>query len=124
MFLSFTFTSVHHDNIYRTYKYTTSKKATNINSTYVDMENPDLPTTRAANAVVPEARAASNKQASANAVSVCRKAEATALSISIGKSSSSTMNLGKLLHAKLAASFPPCPSKTCTNQGRFTVAPQ
>lgn len=66
----------------------------------------------AASAVVPDARAESAEQASANAVSVCKKAEATTLSISSGKSTSSEINLGKLLQAKSAACLPPWPSKT------------
>lgn len=61
----------------------------------IGYQNPDLPITRVANAVVPDARAASREQTSANALSVCRKAEATILSISIGKSLSSRMNFGK-----------------------------
>nr|GMD47704.1 hypothetical protein Iba_chr10eCG15510 [Ipomoea batatas] len=67
----------------------------------------NLPTTRAAKAVVPEARSSSKVQASARAVSVCRNAEETALSISLGKSSSSAINLGRWEHAKSAACFPP-----------------
>lgn len=58
-------------------------------------QNPNLPITRVANAVVPDASAASREQASAKALSACRNAEATILSISLGKSSSSTMNFGR-----------------------------
>lgn len=75
-------------------------------------EQVNLPITRAAKAVVPEARSASKVHASAKAVSVCKNAEEIALSICLGKSSSSAINLGKWLQAKSAACFPPCPSKT------------
>jgi hypothetical protein len=66
----------------------------------------------AASAVVPDAREELTEQASAKAASVCKNAEETAFSISPGKPSPSMMNLGKLLHTKSAACFPPCPSKT------------
>jgi hypothetical protein len=54
-------------------------------------------------------------------LSVCRKAEATILSISTGKSLSSRMNFGKWLQAKSAACFPPCPSNTWPSHWPYNV---
>lgn len=73
-----------------------------------------LPTTRAASAVVPDSREQLSEHASAKAESVWRKAEEITFFMSIGKSTSCNMYFSKLLHAKSAACFPPCPSNTYT----------
>lgn len=72
-----------------------------------------LPNIIAVSAVVPEDKSESAEHDLAKAASVSKKDLLTTFSSFKGKSASSTMILGKKSRTKIAAPFPPWPSKTC-----------